>query len=123
MCARLLRRGEEMRWRSGSARLHRVGARERRRCGVGALRAPNPSGDLAYLELVHLVLERAQRNAQILRRSCDVPAAFLERSQDEIALERVRRILEEAAPPGRARLELREMKLERQVLVRDVVLV
>ena len=52
--------------------------------------------ELSHVELVHLVLQRAQRNAEVLGRAGHVPAALLERAQDEVALEGVRRLLEQA---------------------------
>ena len=69
-------------------------------CARYRLRAAQPSRELPHVELVHLVLQRAQRNSKVLGGAGDVPAALLERSQDEVALERVGRVLEQAV--GRA---------------------
>src|SRR6476660_2168909 len=44
--------------------------------------------DLTDIELIHLVLERTQRDAQVLRRAGHVPGALFERSNNEVALER-----------------------------------
>ena len=51
---------------------------------------------LTHVELVHLVLQRTQRDSKVLRRPSDVPAAFLERAKNEVPLERVGRVLEQA---------------------------
>src|SRR5204863_5814061 len=78
---------------------------------------------LAHFELVHLVLQRTQGYSKVLGRVGHIPAVLLERSQNEVPLERVRRRFEEVFRVLVLRLELREMKLERQILFRDVVLV
>jgi hypothetical protein len=70
---------------------------------------------LSHVELVHLVLQRAQGNSKVLGRCRHVPAALLERAQDEVPLERVGRVLEQAVGATPLRLELGEVELERQV--------
>ena len=52
-------------------------------------------GELTHVELVHLVLQRAQRNSQVLSRAGHVPAALLQRAQDEVALEGIGGFLEQ----------------------------
>ena len=64
--------------------------------GEVSLRAAKFFGELADIEPIHLELQRAERNAEVPRRGGDVPAGFLERAQDEVALEGVGRLLEEA---------------------------
>src|SRR5581483_11143821 len=91
--------------------------------GARSSDAPEAPRDLAYPEAVHLVLERAQRDPEVFGRAGDAPAALLERTEDKVALERVARLLEEVRPVRPLRLELREVELERQVLLADVLLV
>ena len=50
-------------------------------------------------------------------------SVLLERAQDEVALERVARLLEQRLAGRRRRVELGEVVLERQVLVGDPLLV
>src|SRR5690349_22234209 len=87
------------------------------------LRAAKALGELTDFELVHLVLQRAQGNPEIFGGAGDVPAAFLERAEDEIPLERVGGLDEEAVRAGALRFELVEVKLQRQIFVGDEVLV
>src|SRR5262249_6624534 len=85
--------------------------------------AANTLRELAHLELVHLVLQRAERDAEVFGGSGDVAAAFFDRPQDEVALEGIGRFLEQALRPVAFGLELREVEFEREVLLRDEVLV
>ena len=80
-------------------------------------------GELANLEAIHLEFQRAERNAEIPRRGRHVPTGFFERAQDEVTLERVRGFLEQAFALRRHAIELGEMELERQILVRNPLLV
>src|SRR6187431_713023 len=52
------------------------------------------AGQVAQVQPRHLVLERAQRYPEIPRGAGHVPVGFLERPQDEVALEGVARLLE-----------------------------
>ena len=71
------------RQRSGQVTLARL-RRASRRQAPRSLRASSPQ-----VEPVHLVLQRAQRNAEVAGGGGDVPAGLLERPQDEVALEGV----------------------------------
>src|SRR2546428_831649 len=62
---------------------------------LGLLGAAQPLRELADVELVHLVFQRAQRNPQILSRRRDGPPTLFERSKNEIALEGVRSVFEQ----------------------------
>ena len=79
--------------------------------------------DLAQIQPRHLVLQRAQRDAEIPRSRGDVPVGLLERPEDEIALERIARLLKQRLAGGRPRIELGEVVFEREVLVGDPLLV
>ena len=85
--------------------------------------APELPGEVPQVEPGHLVLQRAERDAQVARRRRHVPVRLLERAQDEVALERVARLLEQRVARRRRRVELREVVFERQVLVGDPFLV
>src|SRR5690349_5658989 len=74
---------------SRGSRLRRIGERLAGAAsflpgGSGAAEAPR---QLPHRELVHLVFQRAQGDAQVLGGSGDVAAVLLERAQDEVALE------------------------------------
>ena len=60
---------------------------------------------------------------EVARGRGHVPVGLLERAQDEVALERVARLLEPRLAGRRRRVELGEVVLERQVLVGDPFLV
>src|SRR3954452_8880930 len=79
--------------------------------------------DVAEIQARHLELQRAERDSEIAGGRGHVPVGFLERTQDEVALERVARLLEKSLCRRRARVELGEVILERQVLVGDPLLV
>jgi hypothetical protein len=49
---------------------------------------------LTHIKLIHLVLQRTERNTQILSRAGHVPAALFERTKDEVAFEGVRGFFE-----------------------------
>src|SRR5712692_3667065 len=51
------------------------------------------------------------------------PTALLERSQNEVSLERIRRVLEQTVGRRPLWLELRKVELQRQIFLRDVFLV
>src|SRR6187401_3669514 len=87
------------------------------------LRSAQLTGDVAQVEAGHLVLERAQGDAEVARRGGDVPVGLLERAKDEVALERVARFLEQRFAGRRRRVELGEVVLEGEILVGDPVLV
>src|SRR5688572_10879890 len=72
--------------------------------------------ELAYIEAIHFEFERAERNAEVTGGCRDIPAGLFQRPQDEVAPECIRRPLEEAFAACRHAIELRKMKLERQVL-------
>src|SRR5262245_50963412 len=88
-----------------------------------ALGAPQSPRKLPHVQFVHLVFEGAKGNPQVLGGPGDVPAVLLKGPQNEIPLERVGRLLEQAVAAAPGRLQLREVELERQVLLGDVVLV
>src|SRR3954468_12250116 len=90
---------------------------------LGRLCAAEPPGKLTDIQLVHLIFESTQRNSKVLCSRRHVPSALLERAKDEVPLERVGGVLEQAVPVGASRLELGEVELERQVLFRHEVLV
>src|SRR5437763_3041819 len=80
-------------------------------------------GELADVEPIHLELQGTERNAEIARRRSHVPSRFFKRAQDEVALEGVGRLLEEAFAAARHLVELGKMELERQILVGDPLFV
>src|SRR5215471_13698861 len=88
-----------------------------------ALGAAQTFRELTNLKLIHLVLQCTQGNSKVFRRRRDVPAAFLERAKNEVALERVCRFLKQLVAVPTFGFQLREMKLQRQILVRDELLV
>src|SRR5262249_4125906 len=88
--------------------------------GLGPAQLP---GEVPQVQAGHLVLQRAERYAEIPRRRGDVPVGFLERAQDEVALEGVARLLEPRLAQRRRGVELGEMILEREILVGDPLLV
>ena len=79
-------------------------------------------GQLANFEPLHLELQRAERHAQVTRGLRDVPGVPLERAQQEIPLERHQRPIEQAGVRSRP-IELDHVKLERQVLVGDELVI
>src|SRR6188472_2249058 len=82
-CAHLTGFGGEkrlIRWPPGQ----HIGRTGGPRIGSGA---PEYAGQIAQLQPRHLVLERAERDAEIACRCGDVPVGLLERAQNEIAFE------------------------------------
>ena len=88
-----------------------------------ALGAAQTFRELTNLKLIHLVLQCTQGNSKVFRRRRDVPAALFERAKNEIALERVRGLLEQPVAVPAFGFQLSEMKLKRQILVRDELLI
>src|SRR5918993_4628519 len=81
------------------------------------------TGELANLEAVHLELERAERNAKRLGGGGHVPAALLQRPDDEVALEGGNRQIQQVLRSWRVRVELRDVELVGKILVGNPVLV
>src|SRR5687767_3347472 len=90
---------------------------------VLTLCSPQLAREVPQVEPRHLVLQRAQRDAQIAGRSGDVPVRFFERSKNEVSLERIAGFLEQRLAGGRRRVEPRKVVLERKILVCDPILV
>src|SRR5688572_12727635 len=91
--------------------------------GKTLLRAAEFLCEFANVEPIHLEFQRAEWDAKVARSCRDVPSRFFERAQDEIALERVRRLLKQALAVRGYPVKLREMEFERQVFVRYPFLV
>src|SRR5436305_1891053 len=91
--------------------------------GLVRLRPAQLPGDVAQIQPRHLVFQGAEWNAEVTRRGRDIPVGLLERAEDEVALERIARLLEERLSGRRRGVQLGEVILERQVLVGDPVLV
>src|SRR4029453_12071546 len=84
---------------------------------VLALCSPQLSREVPQGEPRHLVLQRAQRDAQIAGRGGDVPVRFFERSKNEVPLERIAGLLEKRLARGGRRGEPGKVGLERKIFV------
>ena len=74
-----------------------------------SLRSAKPLRDLADFQTIHLEFQRAEGDAEIAGRRRDVPSRFFQRPQDEIALECVGGLLEQAFPVRGDAIELGEL--------------